>query len=90
MLFKRKRRRIVIILLVVIVLGSLMTIYTGLQSLNERKLTRLRLEQDLTLRRRKSGLNVIVGHYIGAGTMFGNTSNGEVIDYSLSLLFATR
>lgn len=79
MLFKRKRRRIVIFLLVLIVLVSLLTIYTGLQSLNERKLNRLHLEQDESLRRRKSksGINVIVGHYIGAGTMFGNNSNGN-------------
>lgn len=76
MLLKR-RRRIVILCLILVVLVSLITIYTGLQSLNDRNLSRLHFEQDQKLRRRKSGTNVIVGHYIGAGTLFGN-ANGDM------------
>ena len=74
MIFKR-RRRILVFGLVLVVLVSLITIYTGLKALSDRKLSRLHNEQDQNLRRRKS--NVIVGHYIGAGTLFGNSSNGE-------------
>lgn len=73
MILKRRRRSLLIVGLVLVVLVSLVTIYTGLQSLSERK---LHLEQDHNLRRRKSS-NVIVGHYIGAGTLFGNASNGD-------------
>lgn len=72
----KRRRRIVLFCLILVVLVSLITIYTGLHSLNERKLSRLHFEQDQKLRRRKSGTNVIVGHYIGAGTLFGN-ANGD-------------
>lgn len=81
MLFLKRRRRIAIIGLILVVLVSLLTIYTGLQSLSERKLSRLHYEQDQNLRRRKAGRsNVIVGHYIGVGTLFGNASNGDQHD----------
>lgn len=83
----KRRRRIVIFGLFLVVLVSLITIYNGLQSISERNLNRLHREQDLNLRRRKSGQNIIVGHYIGAGTLFGNGSNGKLNDSCYSTTF---